>query len=214
MDERIWPRSPRSNPIAIPKGLTTRRRGHMMSIGWQSGLPETPEIPRPSTPRPRDEPVFIFPSSGQFQGVEWRETADADHPSFLARDRGILRQDSGWEDWPADTAAINHPPFLPPGQVVRGWGEGGGRAGAPIYRGPPPIPPIRRTETEMGDSYGAQLSIQQDSGTSTGITTSEAPIFFTSFMPIPEPNNLEHFESILPLNLSTLNLSPLNLSRR
>ena len=66
------PCPPRSKPVAIPKGLTTRRRGRMMSIGWQSDLKDTPELPEPLTPRLRDEPVFIFPSLGRLQGGEWK----------------------------------------------------------------------------------------------------------------------------------------------
>jgi hypothetical protein len=154
-----------------------------------------------------------------------------------------LRADSGWEDSqdisieppnyrassPADTAAHNHPPFLPQGQVdwtiVKEWGENATVAlrpdsgweesetglEPPNYRAPPQIPPIRRTvmiiagagtETDIGDPYSTQLSIGQDSGVSTGVTIPAAPVFYTSFMPIPSPTSLEHFESTLPLDLS------------
>jgi hypothetical protein len=78
----------------------------------------------------------------------------------------------------------------------------------PNFRAPPPIPPMRRTIVIVAgagagtviDPYSAQLNMVQDSGSNQAVPA--APVFLTTFMPIPSPMGLDHFESILPLDLS------------
>lgn len=75
----------------------------------------------------------------------------------------------------------------------------------PNFRPSSPIPPIRRPIAVMGtgtpvDPYSAQLDTVQTSRSNLSVPA--APIFLTTFMPIPSPMNLDHFETILPLDLT------------
>jgi hypothetical protein len=62
------PRPPHSNPIAIPRSLSGRRHSYVVPMGQQSGLPDSPEVPRPSTPISMNYPVFIFHHLGSSRG--------------------------------------------------------------------------------------------------------------------------------------------------